>query len=175
MGIETMKRLVAACIVMAAASPSIAATTNLGTLSGPLTTAQFTGVGPSEDLFNFQLAEAGDLYGTVTNINLAPFYSSAGWVAELYQGLSPSGTFIGSVGSGFSVSFSNLLASTDYTIRVTGSGSGNLGGAYALTLVPQTAAPVPGPAGILVAGAAGAVVAFRTHRRRRKTRQLAAA
>lgn len=164
------------------ASPALANNVvNLGTLSGGSTTLEsdVLSVDGTTDKYNFSLSEASSLYTSLSDLKLSGSFGSQTFTlldspsvtVALKSGLTTIGSY--TVGSGMQsgYQFDGLQANTNYTLVVNGLGTGLAGGAYLLALHPLAAAPVPGPAGLLVAGAGGLLVAAK---RRRNAKTAAA-
>lgn len=163
-------------ISLAFSAPVSANTITLGTLSegdpvpvlGTIGTAANT-----DDRIEFSLASLEDLgtaLAAVPPIKIRMLeYGLSSVSAALYAG---NGTLIGDLVGGTSETFTNLAAG-DYYIAVTGTAfNPNLGGTYALTLLADAAAPVPGPAAILPALAGAGAIAWRRRRSRGKKREV---
>jgi hypothetical protein len=145
----------AASLLALSASPSVAATYNLGTLTPGVPASQtgtLTGANPS-DTINFSLPSVLDLTGQVDNIKVAfgpfTFFNFSALQADIFSGATPLGTLV--AGSSLTLP---ALGAGPFTAVVTGTPTGLSGGLYSLTLFAnQNAAPAPGPAGLLVFGA----------------------
>ena len=165
---------VAAATVLAFAASAASATEyNVGQLSVPYTQAVTAPVGTISDDFLFDL-NAGDLGAGLASVavslpGLGSAFNISGLGGSLYTG---GGSLIGSFG--MSGTFADLVAGS-YRLHVGGTADGSLGGVYALSLVPASAVPVPGPAGILVAIGGAATVGWRNRKKRRAEAKLATA
>ncbi|WP_174273135.1 hypothetical protein [Sphingomonas bacterium] len=158
-----MKRIIFGLVAATlAAVPALAETYNIGSLTTNryVKAVDWDGVDPLEDTFNFSLT--GNTYLHTT---LEDEFGLNNFVGKLYQvgneaaiatfgpyndgDLSDSGQ-IGTYGAG------------NYQLVV--SGIPDQGGSYSLRMSSDVAAPVPGPAGVVVAAAGAAVIAFRRRR-----------
>ncbi|QUT05652.1 hypothetical protein KFK14_22315 [Sphingobium phenoxybenzoativorans] len=160
-------------LALSVSAPAFAATYDLGLLTNgtPTAKAAATAPGAVNDIIKFELGGTTDLGTYLNQFNGSLFgksYNITGLSATFYSG---GGTLIGAVGDTVSATFANLAAG-NYYATVTGNAVGTGGGSYTLTLLGSgSAAPVPGPAGVLVVGAGLAALLGR--RRRKKAVEAA--
>ncbi|MBI5750765.1 MAG: PEP-CTERM sorting domain-containing protein [Hydrogenophilales bacterium] len=119
-------------------------TFNVGTLvSGTPYTQVVNHVLPAEpvgttfmDIFNFQIGSVTGASSIAVNLNLVPFLNIDNLQLGLYS--EQNALWSGLVGSGVTLS-SYLLTNTNYYLKITGTTSGTLGGAYttAISAVPE--------------------------------------
>lgn len=150
--------------------PAFAATYDLGTLSTTPQTATGTLTDPlSFDTVTFSLAGPSDIAGGIASVKISflntSIYNFSSLVASIYD--NSTNSLIGSadLSNGFS---QPGLGAGDYYALVSGTPTGVSGGLYSLSLLANpSAAPAPGPAGLLVFAAGAGAIAFRRYRRRK--------
>lgn len=89
------------------------------------------------DIFNFQISDGTGTSSVAVNLALEPFFDITGLQLSLYSG--EGALWSGPVGDSVTLS-SNLMTNTDYYLKITGTTSGALGGAYSTAiavLVPE--------------------------------------
>ena len=103
------------------------------------------------DFFNFQIGSGSGTSSVAVNLNLVPFLNIANLQLGLYTG--QNALWAGPVGGGVTLS-SNLLTNTNYFLKITGTTSGTLGGAYttAISAVPEAESWVMMLAGLGLVG-----------------------
>ncbi len=168
-----MKRTVLGMVLGLAtiATPAMAATFDLGDLSG-VTKAGGESIrasaGTLDSTYNFTLSQSSIVHLTLTDVTSAALLT--GLKANLYSVGTTSDTLVTSVGPLSGISFGDWTSTAPLgvgTYKVDIVGTFTSKAKYGLTLSSDIAAPVPGPAGFIVAGAGALVVAAR---RRRKAR-----
>jgi hypothetical protein len=155
-------------ISLAFTVPANASTIPLGTLSegSPvLVSGVIASPTNASDTVTFSLAGVDSLGASLTaipTISVGAFeFGLSSLSASLYT---DGGTLIGNLSDGSAATFTSLAAG-DYYITLTGTAvSPVLGGAYGLSLLADSAAPVPGPAALLPALAGAGAIAWRRRR-----------
>ena len=173
-----MKRIVLGMVLgfSIIAAPVMAKTFDLGDVTG----ADYSNYekvkvpGGSLDTYNFTLSKASMVYISLTDTaQLTGLKTSLYGVGDGPLGSDTLKTMIGPLNDDRPFGdwqSTSTLAAGNYRINVVGNYASV--GQYTLTMNSQVPAPVPGPAGIIVAGAGALVVAAR---KRRKVRSAAAA
>ena len=166
-----MKRLT---LTVALASASIfstsvnAAIIDFGILSDTPTTKIGQMNVTSRDIALFELSSASDLGASLRSFvfNLGSPIRFESLTATLFGGTTASGPVLATLAAGGDITVPNLAAG-QYSFSIDGVvPTGAAGGIYALSLASTAAAPVPGPAGLLVGGVALGAIAWR-HRKRK--------
>lgn len=156
----------AACVY---ALPASAAVYDLGTLTPGVIASQPStlATSASKDQIYFALPTLSDIGVGVNKVKITlkgvVQYDFSSLTATFYKASDP-GTALGFLTLGDDDQYTNLTAGSYYA-EVQGVPTGNKGGFYSLALLSSNAAPVPGPAGLLIVGAGAAVVALRRRRR----------
>lgn len=168
MGVAFSKKIavLAGVSAMFLASPALATTYPLGTLTPGVITGGGGFIGPSNtsDHWTFSLGIPSDTGGSA---NISPVVFGVGLTSLSAKFYAVTGNqFLGELIAGQTKTFVDLIAG-DYYVDVTGTSVGNKGGSYSLSVVSQAAA-APGPAGFLFVGGAAALMASRRRRQKAK-------
>ena len=171
-----MKLMAAALAVgfAGAAHAAIATNThNLGILNPtPVTNTVLLGVGSFSDILNFTVADPYTAVGiAVMNVPVNFFWGGVtiSWLdipdltASLFAGHGATGVPFAYMGSGDYISASGNVPGGDYSVRLTGTATGALGGMYTYTAL--AAVPEPGAYAMFLAGLG--LVGFMARRRRK--------
>lgn len=157
--------LAAACALSFGAQ---AATTDWGSHGALEVSATITPVGSFEDNYLFNLASAYHLFSTAVSNNLTTALGIQGGTVSLFKEAGAIDTALGSFAfdgtTGSTTHAYGALAAGDYYYRVSGMGTGTIGGFYTLSSSTVTAVPEPGTLALMLAGMS--VVGFLARRRR---------
>ncbi|MEZ5656899.1 MAG: hypothetical protein R3E04_13655 [Sphingobium sp.] len=155
---------------MPISAPASAATYDLGTLSATPQTATGTLANSlASDTVTFSLASQSDIAGGIAAVKISFMNTTIYNFSSLSAGIYDSGTnnLVGSADLSTGFSQPGLSAGSYYAL-VSGVPTGISGGLYSLSLLATpSAAPAPGPAGLVVFGAGAGAIAFRRYRRRK--------
>jgi len=165
-----MKRMLIGALsigVAVCAVPASATIIDFGPLSAVPTTKVGSMAVNGRDIGLFSLSTPSDLGASLRAFvfNLGAPIQFSSLTALLFAGSTASGPVLATLAAGSDLTVPSLAAG-NYSFSIDGVvAPGAVGGIYALSLASNAAAPAPGPAGLLIGGAALGAIAWK-HRKR---------